>query len=33
VAVILSEAKDLQFGTGELMQILGFAQNDSAFSK
>ena len=27
VAVILSEAKDLQF-RGELMQILRFAQND-----
>jgi len=28
VAVILSEAKDLQFRSGELMQILRFAQND-----
>ena len=26
--VILSEAKNLQFRTGELMQILRFAQND-----
>ena len=28
VAVILSEAKVLQFRPGELMQILRFAQND-----
>jgi hypothetical protein len=28
VAVILSEAKDLQFRSNELMQILRFAQNE-----
>ena len=28
VGVILSAAKDLQFRSGELMQILRFAQND-----
>ena len=31
VGVILSEAKDLQFRSGEQMQILRFAQNDRAF--
>ena len=29
IGVILSEAKDLQFRSGELMQILRFAQDDS----
>jgi len=28
IGVILSESKDLQFRSGELMQILRFAQND-----
>jgi hypothetical protein len=29
--VILSAAKDLQFRSGEIMQILRFAQNDRLF--